>query len=98
MFLFRGGRGGFWEGRRCLNRGFILGRRVDSGSVAYIYGLCLGGVIFWDGRVDLGSENTSHKHEKGRGGFNYDTQFDLDEIVDLYPKLHTCRLELDSLL
>ena len=33
-----------------------------------------------------------------RGRFNYDTQFDSDEIVDLYPKLHTRRLELDSLL
>ena len=33
-----------------------------------------------------------------RGRFNYDTQFSLDEIIDLYPKLHTRRLELDSLL
>ena len=33
-----------------------------------------------------------------RGRFNYDTQFPLDELVDLYPKLHTRRLELDSLL
>ena len=35
-----GGRGRFWEGRRCLKSGFILGRRVDSVSVAY---RCLNG-------------------------------------------------------
>ena len=29
---------------------------------------------------------------------NYDREFDLDEIVNIYSKLHTRRLELDSLL
>ena len=29
-----GGRGRFWEGRRCLKWGYILGRRVNSVSVA----------------------------------------------------------------
>ena len=32
------------------------------------------------------------------GRFNYDAQFALDEIIHLYPKLHTRRLELDPLL
>ena len=30
-----GVRGRFWEGRRCLKWGYILGLRVDSVSVAY---------------------------------------------------------------
>ena len=30
-----GWRGRFWEGCRCLKWGYILGRRVDSVSVAY---------------------------------------------------------------
>ena len=33
-----------------------------------------------------------------RGRFNYDTQFAWDELLDLYPMLHTRRLDLDSLL
>ena len=33
-----------------------------------------------------------------RGRLSYGTQFDLDEIVDLYSKLHTRRLELALLL
>ena len=41
-----GGRGGFWEDRRCLKWGYILGRRVNYVSVA-----CRGD-IFWEGGVD----------------------------------------------
>ena len=49
----------------------------------------------------MGSENTSQKGGGWilgwRGRFNYHTQFDLDETVDLYPKLHSRCLDLDSL-
>ena len=76
-----------------FKRGYILRGRVDFGRASY---RCLKGGIFW--------KDTSQNNEKGggvdprrRGRFNY-TQFDLDENVDLYPKLHTHRLELDSLL
>ena len=44
-----GVRGRFWEGRRCLKWGYILGRRVNSVSVAC---RCLKGDIFWEGGVD----------------------------------------------
>ena len=36
-----GGKGRFWEGRRCLKWGYIMCGRVDSVSVA-----------FWEGGVD----------------------------------------------
>ena len=48
-----GGRGRFWEGRRCLKWGYILGRRVDFVSVAY---RCLkwgGGGYILEGRGRL---------------------------------------------
>ena len=42
-----GGRVRFWEGRRCLKWGYILGRRVNSASVACSFlkggGYILGG-------------------------------------------------------
>ena len=51
-----GGRGRFGEGRRCLKWGYILGRRVDSMSVAY--GSLNGGrgyILGEGGGVDYGS-------------------------------------------
>ena len=45
-----GGRGRFWEGRRCLKWGYILGQRVGSVSVTY---RCLeGGGIFGERGLD----------------------------------------------
>ena len=47
--LFWEGGSRFWEGRRCLKWGYILGRMVDSVSVAF---RCLRGDIFQEGGVD----------------------------------------------
>ena len=45
-----GGRGRFWEGRRCLKWAYILGRRVNSVSVAC---RCLKGGYILEGRGRL---------------------------------------------
>ena len=54
IYVKNGGK--FWEGRivsgrvayRCLKRGFIFGRRIDSGSFVYS---CLRWTIFWEGGI-----------------------------------------------
>ena len=48
-----GGRSRFWEGRRCLKRGYILGRRVNSECRMYI---CLKGGVDYESVAYSGSE------------------------------------------
>ena len=50
-----GGRSRFWEGRRCLKRGYILGRRVNSECRMYI---CLKGVVDYESVAYSGSEGS----------------------------------------